>query len=92
MYYVYAIISSVDNRLYVGMSKSPTQRLSEHNLGYTKSTKPYRPWKLFFIETDFQTLRDAREREKKLKSGFGKEFLKTLPKDIITYRSGVAQR
>ncbi len=92
MYCVYSIISQIDFRIYVGLSKNPYHRVDEHNLGETKSTKPYRPWKLFFIETDHQSLPEARKREKILKSGFGKEFLKTLPKDRITYRSGVAQR
>jgi putative endonuclease len=92
MYCIYSIISAIDGRIYVGMSKDPHKRLLEHNSGETKSTKGFRPWTLFFIETDFQSLSQARDREKILKSGFGKEFLKTLPKDKITYRSGVAQR
>ncbi len=92
MYSTYAIWSKTANRIYVGLSKDPFQREAEHNKGETKSTKGFRPWKLFFIETDYQSLAEARKAEKKLKSGFGKEFLKTLPKDTITYRSGVAQR
>ncbi len=92
MFCVYAIISGVDGRIYVGLSKNPFQREIEHNKGETKSTKGFRPWKLFFIETDYQSLKEARKAEKKLKSGFGKEFLKTLSKDKMTYRSGVAQR
>lgn len=91
MYSVYAITSAVDDRIYVGLSKNPESRLIEHNAGETFSTRPYRPWKLFFIKTGFQSLIEAREVEKTLKSGFGKEFLKTLPKDKVTY-SGVAQR
>ena len=73
------------------MFSDPLRRVNDHNAGDTKSTKPYRPWRLFFIETDHQSLSEARVEEKKLKSGFGKEFLKTLPKNTITYRSGVAQ-
>jgi putative endonuclease len=74
------------------MSQNPSRRMMEHNAGETTSTKPYRPWKLFFVETDFQSLIEAKKREKVLKSGFGKEFLKALPKNTVTYRSGVAQR
>ena len=92
MYSVYAIWSKGANRIYVGLSQDPFQRELEHNKGETKSTKGFRPWKLFFIETDYQSLSEARKAEKKLKSGFGKEFLKTLPKDTIKHRSGVAQR
>lgn len=92
MYCVYAIISQIKNRIYVGLSHDPFKRLTEHNLGECKSTKGYTPWKLFFIETDHQSLNSARNSEKRLKSGFGKEFLKTLPKEKISYYSGVAQR
>jgi putative endonuclease len=48
VYFVYAIESEVDKRIYVGMSKDPVGRLKEHNAGKTKSTKGYRPWKLIF--------------------------------------------
>lgn len=76
MYYVYAIYSDKDKRrIYVGITKNILARLKEHNLGKTKATKYYRPWKLFHTETlDSRLL--ARKREKELKSGFGKEFLK----------------
>lgn len=85
MYSVYAITSEQHKRIYVGLSSDPYKRLESHNKGDTKSTKGFRPWKLFFIETNFQTLAIARIREKILKSGFGKEFLKTLPKDRVTH-------
>jgi len=74
---VYAIKSLVDGRIYVGMTTDLTKRLKEHNMGKTRSTKGYRPWQLIYSES--LTLRaDARSREKYLKSGIGKEFLKSL--------------
>lgn len=75
MYFVYAIKSLKDKRIYVGLSKDPNRRLVEHNHGQTRSTKGYRPWKLIFIE-GCGTREEARKKEKELKSGFGKEFLK----------------
>ncbi|MDD3875857.1 MAG: GIY-YIG nuclease family protein [Bacteroidales bacterium] len=75
MYKVYAILSSVDKRIYVGLTKNIEKRVKEHNQGTTKSTKGYRPWTLFYTE-DFNTLQDARKREIYLKSGCCKEFLK----------------
>ncbi len=75
MYYVYVIESQVDKRLYKGLTKDLNVRLSEHNQGKNKSTKPYKPWKLVYFET-FETLMKAREREKYFKSGIGREFLK----------------
>ena len=73
-YYVYALKSISHNRLYVGISNNTKRRISQHNSGYTKSTKPYRPWKLVYCEMTPDRL-TAREKEKYFKSGYGKEIL-----------------
>ncbi len=62
-------------RFYVGFSEDVEKRVIEHNSGKTKSTKGYKPWKLFFTEP-YVTRIEAREREKYLKSGIGKEKIK----------------
>ncbi|HEY4483336.1 MAG TPA: GIY-YIG nuclease family protein [Candidatus Paceibacterota bacterium] len=72
----YAIVNKND-RIYVGISTDAQCRLREHNAGYVFSTKGYRPWRLFYIEKH-GTRSEARAREKYLKSGVGKEFLKKL--------------
>ena len=59
------------------MTSDVKKRLAEHNQGRTKSTKGYRPWALFHFET-YTTRAEAREREKYLKSGIGKEWIKSL--------------
>jgi len=69
----------VDNRFYVGLSDNVEKRLKGHNFGQTKSTKGYRPWKLIYSEF-VGSREDARKREKYLKSGCGKEFLKSFLK------------
>jgi putative endonuclease len=74
-YIVYAIKSSLKERIYVGFTGNLENRLNEHNKGKTKSTKGYRPWKLIYQEI-VETREEARRREKYLKSGCGKEFLK----------------
>ena len=74
---VYAIVSQKDNRIYVGMSSDITRRLKEHNSGNVFSTKAFRPWELLYQEFVGDRTR-ARNREKYLKSGVGKEFLKEL--------------
>ncbi len=76
-YYVYSIRSIKSNQIYVGITKNLENRIKDHNLGRTKSTKYYRPWVLFYSE-ELTSRIAAREREKKLKSGFGKEFLKNI--------------
>ena len=78
-YYVYAIISGKDSRIYVGMSSNVEQRLFEHNSGKTPSTKAYLPWQLIFTK-ELDSRIAARKEEKRLKSGYGKEFLKSLLK------------
>jgi putative endonuclease len=75
MYYVYVIRSEVDGRFYVGISMNVKTRLLQHNKGMTFSTKGFRPWKLIFFE-EYLTRIEARKREKYLKSGVGKEFIK----------------
>jgi putative endonuclease len=60
---VYAIVSLVDGRIYVGQTKDLEKRLKEHNSGSTKSTKEYIPWRLFFQEA-CENREQARIREK----------------------------
>ena len=59
------------------MSKDPEQRLLDHNNGKTKSTKPYRPWRLIYKEEQLSRIQ-ARKREKFLKSGIGRELLDNI--------------
>ena len=56
------------------MSNDPEVRLKHHNGGFTKSTKAYRPWIIVHKE-EYKTLKEARDREKYLKSGIGREYL-----------------
>jgi len=76
-HYVYVIKSQIDGRLYKGMSEFPIRRLISHNAGKVRSTKGHRPWKLVYTEAH-PSLGDAREREKFLKTGQGRDFLKLL--------------
>ena len=67
----------IRNYMYVGLTDNVKRRVDEHNAGYNKTTKAYRPFKLIYSE-EFETRSEARLKEKYLKSGIGKEFLKTL--------------
>jgi len=77
MWYVYSLISLKDGNIYIGISENPEERLKQHNLGMTHSTKPRRPFKIIYKE-ECGGRKDARKREKYLKSGIGREFLKSL--------------
>jgi len=76
-YYVYAIKSLIRSYIYVGLTNSIERRLDQHNKGKNRSTKPYKPFELIYTET-FKTRTEARNKEIYLKSGIGKEFLKSL--------------
>ena len=54
------------------MTNNIERRIKEHNLGYNKTTKAYKPFLLIYKG------KKARGREKYLKSGIGKEFLKSI--------------
>jgi putative endonuclease len=77
MFIVYAIKSESRNYIYVGMTQNLENRLKRHNGGFEKTTKPYKPFFLIYQET-LATRAEARKREKYLKSGIGKEFLKSI--------------
>ncbi|AGA77613.1 GIY-YIG nuclease family protein [Echinicola vietnamensis] len=81
MYTVYAIKSTVANRIYVGFTSDLKRRMREHNSGKTKSTKGFMPWKLIFTE-EVEPRVLARIREKYWKSGIGKKKLKSLISDL----------
>jgi predicted GIY-YIG superfamily endonuclease len=74
---VYGITSEENGEIYVGMAIDAGKRLKEHNAGKNRYTKGLRPWKMLLVEC-FPDWTSARIREKYLKSGIGKEYLKTL--------------
>jgi len=76
MYFVYAIQSQIRNYIYVGISNNIKRRFHQHQDGLNNRTKAYRPFKLIHCEK-FETRIQARQREKYLKSGAGKEYLKS---------------
>ena len=78
MYYVYVLISEnseKDNKFYIGITNNIQRRLQEHKSGQQKSTKARRPFRLL-LEERYDDRVSARAREKYLKSGIGREFLK----------------
>ena len=77
---VYVLRSEKDGRYYVGMTSDLRKRLIAHNTGRTKSTKGYRPWRLLHLE-EYPDREIARKREKYLKSGYGKQWLKSKYSD-----------
>ena len=68
MIYIYAIVNTTRNYIYVGMTNDVERRIKEHNNGENKSTKTYSPFVLIYTEA-FPLRVEARKKEKYLKYG-----------------------
>jgi putative endonuclease len=77
MYWIYILQSLLNNRYYVGSTNNKESQLEKHNHGYVYSTKAYRPWIIVYSES-FQTLKDARHREKQIKNWKSRESIEKL--------------
>ena len=75
MFYTYVLKSLKDDKLYIGFSNNLQKRLLEHNKGLVEATKSRCPLKLVYYEACLGKEK-AVEREKTLKTGFGREYLK----------------
>jgi putative endonuclease len=77
MWYVYILKSIKFQRYYIGLSDDVDRRFLEHNNGWVKKTKFYKPFRLAHVEiTDNR--QEARQLEKYFKSGYGKEIIKEI--------------
>ena len=75
MFFTYVIQSKKDGRFYTGSTSDLRKRLNEHNTGKVRSTKSRGPFVLIYYEACLDK-QDALAREKYLKSGMGKRYLK----------------
>ena len=75
MWYTYILLSKKVQHWYIGSTKDLRKRILRHNSGRNKSTKYGVPWKLIYCEACLNK-EDARAREKYLKSGMGRRYLK----------------
>ncbi len=78
-YYVYILRSESTGKTYVGQTNNLEQRIAQHNdpdfklTLYTKRNKG--PWELIHSE-EYGTRVEAMRREKQLKSGQGREWIR----------------
>ncbi|WP_439483517.1 GIY-YIG nuclease family protein [Cyclobacterium plantarum] len=78
MFTVYALYSEKFDKIYIGFTSNLQKRLISHNeLGTKGWTIRYRPWKVIHTET-FESKIEAMNREKYLKTGVGREFIRNL--------------
>ena len=76
------LVSKKDGKWYTGYTNDLKKRFSDHNKGLVQSTKTRRPFVLVYYEGCISML-DARARERYLKSGPGKAFLKKRLKSFL---------
>jgi len=83
MWYVYILYSVSGGRSYVGYTNDVERRLHEHNVSERRGfTLRYRPWTLIRVEP-YDTAALARERERFLKTGRGREEVKRYIDDFL---------
>jgi len=82
MYYVYVLRSLKDNLFYTGFTTDLDRRISEHNSKQQISTKNRIPFQLIYYEWCLNK-EDAIVREKYLKSGMGKKYIKNRIKNSL---------
>ena len=75
IYYVYVLLSEKDDLFYTGYTSDLKNRLEQHNSGKVFSTKNRTPLRLIYYEGCLNQ-QDATRREKYLKSGSGKIYLR----------------
>ena len=82
-HYVYVLRSSKDRRFYVGITSDPAGRLLQHNEGLVSSTKERGPFELIYWEGCLNRS-DAAQREKYLKTAWGKRYIKSRLRRYLT--------
>ncbi len=76
MHFSYVLLSDRDNRFYTGTTSDLRRRIHQHTEGRVRSTAYRRPLKLIYYEACLSS-DDALRRERFLKTGKGKRYLKS---------------
>lgn len=82
-WYTYVLKSDNDGQWYTGSTGDLRKRIKQHRAGQVKSTETRLPIELIYYEMSLNE-EDARTREKYLKTGMGKRYLKNRLKRFLT--------
>ena len=75
---VYILFSKDYSKTYVGFTSNLIERFKSHNYLSKKGfTIKFRPWEVIYVEF-YTTKSEALKREKLLKTGKGREFIKEM--------------
>jgi putative endonuclease len=83
MHYIYLLKSKKDKQWYTGCCEDLRKRFNQHNNNEVNSTKNRGPFDLIYYEGCLNK-QDAFAREKYLKTGMGKRYLKNRLKRFIS--------
>jgi putative endonuclease len=78
VYTVYVLYSESSGKHYAGFTSDIENRMLSHNKLGKDWTRSYRPWKVIYTR-EFSLKEEAMTHERWLKTGVGREFIKTLP-------------
>ena len=76
-FHVYVLKSTATGRFYTGSTMDLRKRLDEHATGVARYTRGRGPWQLVHSE-EFETRSQAMLRERFLKTGRGREWIKSI--------------
>lgn len=82
-HYVYLLRGEKSGRWYTGLTKNLRKRFDQHNNGQSRYTKNKDSYEMIYCEA-CKNLSDAKAREKYLKSGMGKRYLKNRLKRFLS--------
>lgn len=85
VYFVYVIQNSETKMLYIGFTGNLKQRITEHQEGkslFTRKSRKNGQWKLIYFE-GYSNKKDAMSRERFLKGGSGRNYLKKQLKNYF---------
>ncbi len=82
MFYVYVLKSLVDGYFYTGYTENLELRLNYHNNKKVPSTKNRAPFEMIYFEGCLNQ-KDALNREKYLKTTYGKRYIKNRIKNYL---------
>lgn len=82
-YYVYILQSLKNNKWYTGYTNDLRKRFNQHQRNLSAYTKGRGPFKLIYYEASLNE-EDAKSRERYLKSGMGKRYLRNRLKRSLS--------
>jgi len=82
MFYVYVLQSSADQKMYTGYTYNLKERLISHNAKRSSATRNRGPLRVIYFEGCLNK-KDALQREKYLKTAWGKRYIKNRLKNYF---------